>query len=427
MFPRFLEPKVIKLLTEHPALLLHGPRGAGKSTLLRELARRVEGARLLQLEDPEAAYPVRNDPRRALAGVEPLLIDEITRAPELLAVLAQSVRQDPRPGRFLLAASVLTPELRGATEATEAPPWLAALSLQAFSQGELRGRTETFLERLFEVPPDDAAALGAAFPAPELQPGSPRDDLLEILLRGGFADIHVRHWQPPKRAAWFSAHVTEILRLDLPDLARLPDYTPFPLLLRLLAARVGTLLNTSEIGRASGIPYATLTRYLEALAALHLYAPLPAWHGVEPPRLTRAPRVYLSDAGLAAHLARVTEGTLPTDTSFLGPLLRTLMIQEIRKQADRHPEPLRLTHFRTAIGEEVDLVVERADGEAAGLVLTAAGDVPEPVRRGTSRLRQVRKGRPLRIVRVIPRLPGTDGEPPAGAVWLDALWGTRGG
>lgn len=428
MFPRSLEPKVIHSLTHHPAVLLHGPRGAGKSTLLHELTRRVEGSRLLLLEDPEVAHPVRSDPRRVLAGAEPILIDEIAKAPELIPVLAESVRADPRPGRFLLTASAFTPGLRAAVAGADGRAgWLEALPFEAFSQGELRGHPESFLDRLFGIDPREPSALAVTFDVPAPQAGNPRDDLIEILLRGGFADVHVRHWQPSKRATWFANHLPDVLRLDLPDLARLPDITPFPRLLRLLAARVATLLNTSEIGRACGIPYATLTRYLEALEDLHLYAPLPAWRGPEPPRLTRAPRIYLSDAGLAAHLARVTDGTLPTDTSLLGPLLRNLMVQEIRKQASRAAEATRLSHFRTAIGEEVDLVLERPDGETAALVLSGAGELPEVARRGLLRLRQMLNGAPLRVVRLIPRLPGTSGSLPDGAAWLDALWGAPAG
>lgn len=423
MFQRLLETAIIQSLTAHPALLIHGPRGAGKSTLLEGLSRRVDGSRLLNLEDPEVAHPARTDPQSFLAGPEPVLLDEIGKAPELIPVLAESVRRDPRPGRFLLSASAFTPELRSAvTDHPDARAWLDAIPFGTFSQGELRGREESFLDRLFAFDPEAEGSLEAALATPPLSPGAPRDDLGEILLRGGYPDIHVRHWQAPKRTAWFAEHVPAVLRLDLPDLARLGDMTPFPRLLRLLAARVGRLLNTSEIGRASGLPYATLTRYLEALEALHLHAPLPAWFGPGPPRLTRAPRIYLVDAGLAAHLARVTDGTLPSDRTLLEPLLRNLMVQEVRKQAARQAQPPRLSHFRTAIGEEVDLVVERADGETAALILSGNGELPESTRRGLSRLRRLLSGRRLRVVRLIPRLPGSDGALPPGAAGFEALW-----
>jgi predicted AAA+ superfamily ATPase len=94
----------------------------------------------------------RADPEGFLAGDEPLTIDEVQRAPELLVAVKRAIDKDRRPGRFLLSGSANLSLLKGVSESLAGRA--VYLTLRPFSLRELRGLTEepAFLPRFFAEP-----------------------------------------------------------------------------------------------------------------------------------------------------------------------------------------------------------------------------------------------------------------------------------
>jgi predicted AAA+ superfamily ATPase len=76
-----------------------------------------------------------------------LTIDEVQRVPELVLALKATVDASPRSGQCLLIGSANLLQLP-ATEDSLAGR-AESLELVGFSQGELEGVTETFIDRLF--------------------------------------------------------------------------------------------------------------------------------------------------------------------------------------------------------------------------------------------------------------------------------------
>ena len=91
---------------------LLGPRQCGKTTLARTL-RPAYG--YISLDDTDALALARSDPNGFMAALpDPVILDEIQRAPELLRTIKLSVDRDRRLGRFLLTGSanlLLLPKL----------------------------------------------------------------------------------------------------------------------------------------------------------------------------------------------------------------------------------------------------------------------------------------------------------------------------
>ena len=100
MFARFFRPPAA-------SFFLFGPRGTGKSTWLRD---RYPEALFIDLIDPENARFYAAAPERlrqtvaASPGRRPVVIDEVQRVPELLAVVHQLVELD-KGLRFVLTGS----------------------------------------------------------------------------------------------------------------------------------------------------------------------------------------------------------------------------------------------------------------------------------------------------------------------------------
>ena len=150
-----------------------------------------------------------------------------------------------------------------------------------------------------------------------------------------------------------------------------------PRLLSLLAARVGSLLNMAEVSRATGIAHSTLRRYLTLLEALFIVQPLPAWSTNLGKRLVKAPKMHLIDAGLSAHLRGHTDAAALALSPQLGPLLETFVVQELRRHLRWADTAATAWHFRTAAGQEVDLVLEAPGPRIVGVEVKASASISQ--------------------------------------------------
>jgi predicted AAA+ superfamily ATPase len=111
--------------------------------------------------------------------------------------------------------------------------------------------------------------------------------------------------------------------------------------------------------------------YLTLLEATFLIARVPAWTANLRKRLLKTPKVVMVDPGLAAHLQNVDARRLKSEPALLGPLLETVVVTELLKQQTWSSTQPEVGHFRTAHGEEVDVVLD-ARGRLVGVEVKAA-------------------------------------------------------
>jgi predicted AAA+ superfamily ATPase len=359
MILRHLTERLLAALADSPVVFLRGARQTGKSTLVQRLAGREHPARYLTLDDATILAAAREDPAGFLSDLEgPVILDEVQRAPALLPAIKIAVDRDRRPGRFLLTGSadvLLLPRL-----AESLAGRMEILTLWPFSQGEIHGRRERFVDRMF-----------ARSPGFKADPATGISDLTDRLLKGGYPEAMTRSSRA-RRDAWFGSYVTTILQRDVRDLASIEHLTALPRLLALLAARSATLLNVSEISRSLAIPYATLNRYLSLLETTFFFQPVPAWSANLGKRLVKSPKVSLIDTGLAAHLLGISRQRLKSDRTLGGHLWESFVVAEIRKQIGWSRVVPSLFHFRERTGLEVDIVLEDSRGLVVGIEVKAS-------------------------------------------------------
>lgn len=357
MIRRHIERAVQAALADTPVVLLNGARQTGKTTLVQSLARKTR-AEYFTFDDAATLALAVADPAgfiRNLAG--PVVFDEIQKAPALFPALKLAVDEHRRPGQFLLTGSANVMTLPRLSESLAGR--MEVIPLFPFSAGELAGKREGFLTRLF------TGKLA------RWKQSSPKDRLPARLTRGGYPEATERKTEA-RRAAWFASYISTILQRDVRDLARVDALHAMPNLLKLLAARATGLLNLADVGRDAGLPHTTLTRYLSLLETVFLVHRLPAWSPNLGKRLVKSPKLHLVDTGLACHLIGVNASRLEEDRPLLGRLLETFVVGELRKQISWTDPRIALGHFRTAGGSEVDVVLEQADGGLAGIEIKAS-------------------------------------------------------
>lgn len=374
MLDRHAATRLRTALSDRPVVLLHGARQSGKTTLASAVAEEV-GARYVTLDDLTMLAAARGDAAGFLAGfAQPLVLDEVQRAPELLLAIKAAVDRKRTPGRFLLTGSanvLLVPRV-----AESLAGRMEIVPLWPFSQGEIEGVVEGFID----------AAFGEAPPA--LAGTSSSTRVADRVLRGGYPEA-VPLASPERRRAWFDSYMTTILQRDVRDLARIERLTELPRLLALLAARPMAQLNYADLSRGTGLPQSTLKRYFALLETVFLVRLLPPWYANIGKRLVKTPKVLLTDTGLAAHLMGIDDARLAQDRTLLGGLLESFVAMELLKQAGWSPDPPALHHFRTHEGEEVDLVLERRGGALVGIEVKSAATVTAADFKGLRALAEV--------------------------------------
>ena len=360
MYRRFVEKKLQTALADARVVLLSGARETGKSTLLQQLAAQ-RGGQYLSLDDPATAGLARSDPvALAQAAGAFIAIDEVQRAPGLIAAIARVADADGRPGRFLLAGSADVFLQPGLTE-----PLARRTQILPLSQGELAHDETNLVDALFGAAPWQAGAQALD-----------RLGLCERVIAGGFPEALART-PGERRDAWFRGYVASLLQRDVRDLANIDGLIELARLLALLAARSGALLNMSELSRAAGIAHSTLRRYLALLQAVFVFQPLPAWPQDSGKRWVKSAKIHLIDSGLAAHLRGDADAPALAQSPNLAPLLETFVVQEVRKLLGWSRDAATPYHFRTAAGQEVDLVLEAPDRRVAGIEVRAASSVDQ--------------------------------------------------
>src|SRR5271157_2691208 len=142
----------LQALTDTPVVLINGARQTGKSTLVQSSELTERSRQYLTFDDPGILAAAKRDPNGFVAGLNATVtLDEIQHVPELFSVIKAAIDRNRQPGRFLLTGSanvMLLPKLSESLAGR-----MEALTLWPFSQGEIRGVREGFVDALFSKQP----------------------------------------------------------------------------------------------------------------------------------------------------------------------------------------------------------------------------------------------------------------------------------
>ncbi|MBC2602534.1 ATP-binding protein [Puniceicoccus vermicola] len=252
----------------YPVVTVLGPRQSGKTTLVRSL---FPDHGYCNLEDPELRALATRDPKEFLHRHRPpLILDEVHRVPSLLSLL--QVRIDERPaekGAFILTGSH-RPRIR-----------------ESIGQS-LAGRTS-----ILKLLPLSIAEL-SAWGVTQDRDALPANDLYR-----SFYETYVER--------------------DVRQLIELRNLQAFELFMKLLAGRVGQLLNLHALAGEIGVSSPTLREWLSVLEASFVVFLLPPYYN------------NFTEPGLAAYLLEIRTPQQMSRDPLLGNLFENLVVMEALK------------------------------------------------------------------------------------------------
>jgi predicted AAA+ superfamily ATPase len=338
---RALEASLREHLQTFPVVVVTGARQTGKSTLARELA--GEGRTYLTLDDLDARDQAEREPHVLLNRAPVLTIDEVQRAPDLLLEIKRAVDRDRQPGRFLLTGSANLLLMKGVADSLSGrATYLRLGPLTASERAGFgrAGRWDVFFDephtRWLDAVGRQAVDVETAW--------------VDLARAGGYPVPAYHLDSDDARAAWFDGYVTTYLERDLRDFAAVSNLADFRRLMRAAALRVGNLLNQSDLARDVGLPPTTAQRYLSLMETSFQLERVEAFSVNRTKRLTKSPKIFWGDTGMALHLAGENE---PRGAHFEGLVLNDLLTWSATR-----PGAPQILYWRTSKGAEVDFVVE---------------------------------------------------------------------
>jgi predicted AAA+ superfamily ATPase len=256
-----------------PIVSVLGPRQSGKTTLCRAF---LPNATYVNLEDPN----VRNRAAEDLSGfvsalAVPAILDEVQRLPEILsAVQVESDRRNV-PGQYLVTGS-------------------QQFNLSQSISQSLAGRTAII--KLLPLSLEERISSG----------DSPTS--YEAIFSGGYPRIVSGGLNP---STTLGDYIETYVERDVRQLTNIQDLQKFRTFLRLVAGRVGQLVNYESLAGDTGISPKTAQHWLSILEAGFVTFVLPPFFKNFSKRLIRTPKIYFYDTGVcAALLGRILCGAV---------------------------------------------------------------------------------------------------------------------
>ena len=334
MIPRHLTPELLTQLKEYPIVTVLGPRQSGKTTLTRAALPDYE---YVSLENPETRAIATEDPKAFLKQYSnKVIFDEIQRTPHLLSYLQGMVDERSENGQFVLTGS-------------------HQLELRAAITQSLAGRTGV----LHLLPLSIA----------ELEAADIRFDDFEDYIFNGFMPRIYDQNQRPHNA--YANYYQTYLERDVRQLINLKDVSLFEKFIKLLAGRIGQLVNYQSLSNDVGVDSKTIKNWLSILEASFVIFKLPPYFENFGKRVIKSPKYYFSDTGLLTYLLDIEKVSQVRRDPLIGNIFENLVVLEALKTRYNQGMTANLYFFRDSAGHEIDLLF-KSGRELTGIEIKAA-------------------------------------------------------
>jgi len=319
---RDISAVMLEMYKYFPVLTMTGPRQSGKTTLLRKVFKELP---YYSLENLDIRHFALNDPVGFLnQHPEGMILDEVQNTPDLLSYIQGLVDQDPEK-RFVLSGSSqfsaiikITQSLAGRT---------GILELMPLSYNEIKSKADN-------------------------------KSIDEVLLTGFYPALYSGKNIP---SLFYPSYVKTYLERDVRDLLQIKDIMQFQTFLKLCAGRIGSLFNASELSGEVGVSVNTIKSWISVLQASYIIKLLPPFYENISKRLTKTPKLYFYDTGLACYLLDIETEQQLTRDKMRGHLFENFVIMEALKERYNQGKESNLFFYRDSNDVEVDLLLKKGN------------------------------------------------------------------
>lgn len=316
MYRRNPENKLLELKKQFPILALFGPRQSGKTTLSRNLFPNHRYVNLESFEEQEFAL---EDPKGFLErfrNEEDVILEEIQK---LLSYIQIEVDEKTVMGPFVLAGSqniLLNHHVNQTLAGRVALMTLLPLSIEEIREANILPKTAA-----------------------------------EAIFRGSYPRIYQHHADP---FVFAESYIRTYVERDVRDIQQVTSLLEFQKFMRLCAARIGQLLDLTDLSKDAGISLPIVKAWLSVLEASYIIFLVQPLHVNFNKRVVKMPKIYFYDTALACNLLRLTSADDVYDHYLRGDLFESMIMSDYLKKRYHHGLPPNVYFWRDKLGTEVD-------------------------------------------------------------------------
>lgn len=319
MYNRTLQSELLRLGNIFPVVSVVGPRQSGKTTLCKIS---YPDYLYVNMEDIDTLAQAQRNMRMFLQQHKGMIIDEAQRLPELFSMIQVLVDED-KTRKYILTGSsnfALMPKIRQSLAGRTAVLTLLPLSMYELGDLSAYNVNELLIRGMYP------AVWGDNIP---------------------FSDV-------------YRAYYNTYMQRDVQELINLKNIHQFQRFVTLIAARVGSEFNASNLSDDVGVSVPTIQEWMNVLETSYIaFRKYPYYKNVGK-RLTKMPKVYFYDTGLACHILGIAQAESLDLNPLRGNIFENYIVLEFIKRAFNNGGDDRSYFYRDK-SREVDLIVENGN------------------------------------------------------------------
>lgn len=338
---RTIEQSLPSLCQNFKVVLISGMRKVGKRTLLQYLATNDRKyVSLGKFEDYELAL---TSPSAFFRQHQlPLIIDEIQRVPQLFRQVKAEVDKSDACGQVWISGSQHFSLMQNVGDSLAGRIFEVHLMPLSIYEREGKGLLQSNY-----IPSEDLKN--------HLDLRSP-SETWDIIWQGSWPELSRANSKG--RSQFFEAFIQTLLERDIQTDRKIGKLAEFRKLLKALAMCTAQELRINKLSKLSGVTEPTVKRWLEVAQAIGLIYLLQPFSSDRSKTLTKSPKVYFCDTGLAAYLCGFSSATQMQRDTNADAFFKTFVITEILKSWYHNSIKPEMYYYRDAKkNTNVDLLI----------------------------------------------------------------------
>jgi len=331
-----------ELSQKYPVITITGPRQSGKTTITQKF---FKGYEYINLENPRVELQAKEDPEKFLSKFDKgVIIDEIQKVPELTSYIQVICDERKQEGMFILTGSQnfsliesVSQSLAGRSAILELLP----LSFREIMKSPYRQRYKT-------------ESSGKNI---QIKINDEKLKLDKLMLTGFYPRIYDKDIH---HEDFYIDYIKTYIERDLRDMKQIQNLSLFRKFMSMCASRIGQPLNLTNISNDLGVSYPTLKDWLHLLGASYLIFLLEPFNENINKQLTKSPKLYFTDTGLACFLLNINTTEELAVHPLRGNLFENLVVIEFLKNKLHEHKAINLSFFKDKYAE-VDLLIKEAN------------------------------------------------------------------
>jgi len=322
MIHRELSDKIIQLRQKFPVVTLTGPRQTGKTTLLKTIYSDLPYVSLEELDNRTFAT---SDPRGFLSNFQSgAFIDEIQHVPNLFSYIQGLV--DSKDVQFALSGSQNFQLIEGITQS-------------------LAGRTAIL--KLLPLTYQEILSSGVEF-----------ENFEEAVFKGAYPRIFDKNIEP---IDFYPNYITAYIERDVRQIKNIENLALFSDFVKLCAGRIGQVLNIQTLANDAGISPNTAKSWLSVLEASYVIYTIKPHHNNFNKRITKSPKLYFYDTGLACSLLGLTTSNQLVSFYGKGNLFENYVMNEFLKIEFNAGRKSNIYFWQNKTKKEIDILLDSGE------------------------------------------------------------------